>query len=234
MNCEKKTIVLVEDDELILDNYSELLADEGYIVKGFSDRHVAYNEISCTMPDLAILDIGLGRERKGGILLCNQLRELSTTLPIIFLTSYESDEDRIEGIRCEVDDYIVKGESIDYLIVRVATLFRRMDKLTDRSRFHSRSHETGSLRLDLDACMAYWKGQRVSITLTQYWMLQELALRPGHTKSPSKLMSVANMVVEPNTIAANIKSIRKRFKEIDPVFDQIKAEYGVGYRWIKE
>ncbi|MFT5503955.1 MAG: two-component system OmpR family response regulator [Gammaproteobacteria bacterium] len=63
-------------------------------------------------------------------------------------------------------------------------------------------------------------------------MIKNLAIWPGQAKSPSKLMEAANMVVEPNTISANIKSIGNRFRQIDPEFDCIKAVYGSGYCWI--
>jgi len=232
MQTNAKSIVLVEDDELILENYTELLQYEGYRVRAYADRISALEGMTSDPPDLAILDIGLGREREGGFLLCKQLRDTNRTLPIIFLTSYEADEERVAGMRCEVDDYIVKGESIDYLIVRIATLFRRLESLNDPANYHTQIFEQGDLSLDLEASMAYWKGEHVNITLSQYWMLKELALRPGHAKSLSKLMSVAHMVVEPNTIAANIKTIRKQFRKIDPDFNHIKAEYGLGYRWL--
>lgn len=234
MNTNTKSIVIVEDDDLIRENYAETLSDEGYSVSSFAGRQAAYEFMIDHLPDLAILDISLGRERDGGILLCLQLRQLSTSLPIIFLTSYDSENERIEGISCEVDDYITKNTSIDYLIVRIATLFKRISSTTNNLESDRNILQHGDLKLDLKSSVAYWKEQPLQITLTQYWMLQEIALRPGETKSPSKLMSAANMVVEPNTIAANIKSIRKSFKNIDPEFDQIKAEYGAGYRWVND
>ncbi len=232
MQTQAKSIALVEDDELIRENYTEILEDEGYRVSAYADRATALAGITTDLPDLAILDIGLGREREGGILLCEELRARSASLPIIFLTSYETEEERVAGMRCEVDDYIVKGESVDYLIVRIATLFRRLQNLKGSRGSDHQIVEQGDLRFDLETSVAFWQGKQVNITLSQYWMLKELALRPGHAKSASKLMSVANMVVEPNTISANIKTIRKRFREIDPDFDHIKAEYGAGYRWV--
>ena len=231
--ADKKHIVLVEDDELIRENYTDLLSDEGYRVTAFDDRSTAYQHIIIRQADLAIIDIGLGRERDGGIRLCQQIRQQEKKLPIIFLTSLDDDSDRIRGMQCEIDDYIVKGASIEYLIVRIATLLNRVDSLTDASSANESVVQQGNLQLDQQACMAFWLGERVEISLTQFWMLQELALRPGTTKSPSKLMSVANMVVEPNTIAANIKSIRKAFRDIDPGFEHIKAVYGHGYRWVE-
>ena len=229
---KKTKIVFVEDDELIRENYTDLLEDEGYSVQSFADRMTAYDAITNEQPDLAIIDIGLGRERDGGKLLVTQLREVNKSLPIIFLTSYDSDDDRIDGMRYEVDDYISKSESIDYLIVRIKTLLIRVSELLNNNREISTTIEHGDLLLDTEASLAYWKNELLDITLTQYWILKELAIRPGHTKSPSKLMEAANTVVETNTIAANIKSIRKAFRSIDPEFDCIKAVYAAGYRWV--
>lgn len=228
----KKTIALVEDDDLIRENYSELLADEGYVVSAYSDRYIAFDRIIADPPNLAILDIGLGRERDGGFELCRLLRENNNTMPIIFLTSYDSDDARIRGFECDVDDYIVKGESIDFLIVRVAALFRRIHSLSNTGSQKTNTLERGDLLIDFDSNRVQWKAKSVTLTLTQYWILKELAMRPGKTKSISKLMSVANMVVEPNTIVSNIKTIRRRFKEVDTEFNCIKTEYSAGYRWL--
>jgi two-component system, OmpR family, response regulator len=229
----QKHIILVEDDDLIRENYSDILEDEGYKVNAYADRESAFTAIQSVRPHLAIIDIALGRERDGGIRLCNKIRESDKNLPIIFLTSYASDSERIAGMKCEIDDYIIKTESIDYLIVRISTLLKRVEGFSQTNREIDVLFTQGELILDTETCIAFWKDAPLDINLTQYWVLKELAIRPGQAKSPSKLMEAANMVVEPNTISANIKSIRKSFKQIDPEFDCIRAVYGSGYRWVE-
>lgn len=226
-----KRIVLVEDEDGIRENYAEMLSEEGFAVRAFADRASARAQLDQELPDLVILDIGLGDEYEGGIALYREIRELSSSVPIIFLTSHDSESDRIVGMGLDVDDYITKKTSIDYLIVRIQTLFRRIDEISAPGD-DDRRIRRGDLTLDTEARAAYWKDDRVDISLNQYLMLQELAIRPGHVKSVGKLMVVANLVVEPNTIVANIKTIRKKFRDIDPSFDRIVSVYGKGYRWV--
>ena len=233
----KKHIAFVEDDDVIRENYAEILAEEGFDVDAFSDRQAAMERFKEWLPDLVILDIGLGEERDAGFQLCTELRRLSAKIPIIFLTSHDSEMDKISGMRLGADDYLTKDTSIDYLVVRIETLFRRVESLTQGESIspdQPPAHRLvrGDLTIDMDRCVAYWKDSQVDLTLTQWWIVQELAIKPGNVKSHSKLMSTANIVVEPNTIAAHIKTIRNRFKAIDKDFDCIKTEYGIGYRWI--
>lgn len=227
-----KTIALVDDDDLIRENYTELLSDEGYSVSSYSNRADAYRHIVDDPPDLAIFDIAFGRERNGGFVLCREVRKHYKNLPIMFLTSNSSNDARIEGYECDVDGYIVKGESLDLLVVRIASLFRRLHSLSNVDNKKNNCIERGDLMLDIDASTLSWKSQRVNLTLTQYCIARELAIRPRETKSIPKLMSIANIVVEPNTIVSNIKIIRSRFRAIDPSFNCIKAEYSLGYKWI--
>lgn len=228
----KMTIALVDDDDLIRENYSELLREEGYQVRVYADRADAYRSIVFEPPDLAIIDIGLGRERNGGFELCREIRKHSRNLPIMFLTSNSSNDARIKGFECDVDGYIVKGESIDLLVVRIASLFRRLHSLSNVDNKKNNCIERGDLTLDMYASTLCWKAQRVKLTMTLYRIAKELAIHPGETKSLPELMSTANIVVEPNTIVSNIKIIRARFREIDPSFNCIKAEYSLGYKWV--
>lgn len=227
----KMTIALVDDDDLIRENYSVLLSEEGYQVRVYADRADAYRSIVFEPPDLAIIDIGLDRERNGGFELCREIRKHSRNLPIMFLTSNSSNDARIEGYECDVDGYIVKGESLDLFVVRIASLFRRLHSLSNVDNKKNNCIERGDLMLDIDASTLYWKAQRVKLTLTQFCIAKELAIRPREIKSIPNLMSTANIVVEPNTIVSNIKIIRTRFREIDPSFNCIKAEYSLGYKW---
>lgn len=229
MNKPKYSIVLVEDDELLLENYKEILSCEGYEVFGFDNRFQAFDHINNSPPNLVILDIGLDMEKDGGITLCHHIRQKNKHLPIVFLTSHSSDDEKIKGLLCEVDDYLTKDISTAFLLVRIEILLKRVNQIN-----HTQKPdvlERGDLTLHMDTREIYWKKQKVNINTKQYVMLLELVLYPGQAKSLSKLMSVAQIVVEPNTIAANIKQIRQQFKLIDPLFCQIKAAYGSGYIW---
>jgi len=95
-----------------------------------------------------------------------------------------------------------------------------------------RSLVAGDLRIDRERSQAFWKDQLIDLPLTQLWMVAALARSPGNACSHADLMRAAKIVVEPNTIAAHIKSIRQRFRAVDPTFDAIRTERSLGYRWV--
>lgn len=226
-----KKIALVEDDPVIRQNYLELLAEEGFEVEGLADRRGALARFREVLPDLVLLDIGL-EEPDAGFQLCMELRRLSPVVPIIFLTAHDSETDKISGLRLGADDYITKDITIDYLLVRIEALFRRIEA---RAAGHAgnRLLVRGELTLDPDRLSLSWRRQPVELTLTQWWMVHELVREPGQAKSHAKLMRAANIVVEPNTITAHVRAIRSRFRSVDPGFDCIRTEYGHGYRWVE-
>ncbi|WP_456446883.1 proteobacterial dedicated sortase system response regulator [Thiolapillus sp.] len=224
-----RTIAIVEDEEDIRANYTELFRRQGYRVDGYASRREALAGFSSRLPDLAILDIGLGEEFDGGFELCRELRSLSPMLPIIFLSARDSDIDMVSGLRLGADDYLTKDISLPHLSARVAALFRRVDAM--RGGMQENQLQQGELALDMDRLSARWKGQDVELTVTELWMLHALALHPGHVKSREQLMQAANIVVEAATITSHIRRMRGRFLELDPAFEQIESVYGIGYRW---
>ena len=226
----EKHMLFVEDDAVIRDNYTELLTDEGYQVAAFADRRSAMQYAHETLPDLALLDISLNGERDGGFQLCADLRRLSPLLPIIFLTSHDSELDKVSGIRLGADEYLTKNVSMDYLVIRIEALLRRFEALVNHCPSSTPTAQD-ILRIDEQQQVLYWRQQQVDLTLIQFWITKTLANHPGQAKSPEQLMRAANLYVEPNTITAHIKTIRERFRSIDPDFNCIKTERGIGYRW---
>ncbi len=225
----QRRIAIVEDEEDIRLNYMELFRRQGYEVDGYASRQEALAGFSARLPDLAILDIGLGDEFDGGFELCRELRGRSPVLPIIFLSARDSDIDMVSGLRLGADDYLTKDISLPHLSARVAALFRRVDAMSSNDQENQLSQ--GDLFLDMDRLSAHWKKQPVELTVTELWMLHSLALHPGHVKSRDQLMQAANIVVEPDTITSHIRRMRNRFLDLDPDFDQIESVYGIGYRW---
>lgn len=225
-----KTIALVEDDPAIRENYIVSLKAQGYNVNAFEDRPSAADAFNHTLPDLAIIDIGLKDEMEGGFLLCQQLRGLSPSLPIIFFTARDNDVDTISGLRMGADDYLTKDISMAHLLARIAALFRRVDLLSAPAEQNDELR-IGELRVDASRMTVSWAGVPVSLTVTEFWMLHALVKHPGHVKSRQQLMDESRMVVDDTTITSHIKRIRKKFVQLDPQFDHVDTVYGMGYRW---
>jgi two-component system OmpR family response regulator len=225
-----RTIAIVEDDPAIRANYADILKRHGYQVSAFGDRKSAAAAFKTRLPDLALLDIGLGDEPEGGFALCRELRALSAVTPIIFLTARESDFDIVSGLRMGADDYLVKDAGMPQLLARISALFRRADLLKEPAASEEML-EREPLRLDMKRFLASWRAAPVDLTLTEFWLVHSLARFPGHVKDREQLMRDAHIVVDDSTITSHIKRIRRKFQAVDPAFAAVESVYGLGYRW---
>lgn len=230
---ELRRIVLVEDEPALRDNYTLALSRAGFDVHGFADAASALAYIKQRLPDVAIIDIGLGRDSEAGFDLCRALRELSARLPILFLTARDSELDVISGLRLGADDYLTKDISLAQLIARVNTLLRRVEVFAQAD-----GNETikavGHLELNQQRLLAKWRNEKVDLTVTEYALVECLARNPGQVKSRQQLMDAANIVLDDQTITAHVKRIRAKFNAMDSSFAGIQTVYGLGYRWMDD
>lgn len=224
-----KQILLVEDELILCENYAKTIREHGYEVITCHSKQEALQIINKRLPDLAILDIGLGDEMEAGFDLCREIRSLSAVLPIIFLTARDSDVDTVSGLRLGADDYLSKDTSINSLLARIAALFRRIHAL--ESTDDTEQIKRGKLTVDTSRFRVEWGKDTIDLSLTEFWIVHSLAKRIDHVKSKDQLMQDSKQVVADNTITSHLKRIRRKFKEFDEKFDQIETVYGVGYRW---
>ncbi|OZG71035.1 proteobacterial dedicated sortase system response regulator [Hahella sp. CCB-MM4] len=226
-----RRIALVEDEPLIRSNYSEALKKHGFQVEAYADRKSALERFNVQLPDLVIIDVGLGSEIEGGFELCREVRAKSAEVPIIFLTARDSELDQISGLRLGADDYLTKDISLPYLITRIVALFRRLDVMQAQQNRPDELITRGKLVLNLDRMHATWSEQPLNLTVTEFWIVHALARHPGHVKNRDQLMDAANTVLDNSTVTSHIKRIRKKFQALDQEFDCIQTAYGMGYRW---
>ena len=229
-----QTIALVDDDRNILTSVSMALEAEGYDVRTFADGDEALRGLSSRPADLAILDIKM--PRMDGMELLQRLRKV-TAMPVIFLTSKDDEIDEVLGLRLGADDYVKKPFSQRLLLERIRAILRRQQAVetgevgtTEDTRVLVR----GSLSMDPLRHAVAWKGEDVSLTVTEFLLLQALALRPGFVKSRDQLMDVAyddQVYVDDRTIDSHIKRLRKKLRTVDPDFVSIETLYGIGYRY---
>jgi two-component system OmpR family response regulator len=225
-----RRIAIVEDEAAIRENYAAVLRKQGYDVSTYPNRRKAQAAFETRLPDLAIIDIGLEDEIDGGFMLCQSLRSLSDSLPIIFLTARDNDFDTVSGLRMGADDYLTKDISLPHLTARIAALFRRLDAL-EQPVASENLLVRGDLCIDLSRLDVKWRDQPVLLTVTEFWMLHALVKFPGHVKSRDALMQESKIYVDNSTITSHVKRIRKKFVELDADFDCIDTVYGMGYRW---
>ncbi|HET7262989.1 MAG TPA: proteobacterial dedicated sortase system response regulator [Casimicrobiaceae bacterium] len=225
-----RRIAIVEDEPALRANVADALHRHGYDVAGYANGASALDAFRARLPDLALVDVGLGDDIDGGFALCRELRAMSAVVPIIFLSARDSDFDIVAGLRLGADDYVTKDTSLPQLVARIAALFRRSEIAHSANPIEDVQHR-GALTLDSKRLTAHWKGERVDLTLTEFWMVHALARHPGHVKDRDSLMREANITVDDSTITSHVKRIRRKFQALDPDFDAIATVYGIGYRW---
>ena len=224
------TIALVDDDRNILASVSMALEAEGFTVDTYTGGAEALEALRRRPVDLAIVDIKL--PRMDGMEFLEQLRR-KNGLPVIFLTSKDEEIDEVLGLRMGADDYITKPFSQRLLIERIRAVLRRRE-LASVDRGGKDLMQRGRLVLDPERHMCTWRDSEVNLTVTEFLLLQVLAVRPGHVKNRNQLIDAAygeHIYVDDRTIDSHIKRLRRKFKELDPEFAQIETLYGVGYRY---
>lgn len=225
-----RTVAIIEDEPAIRDNYAEALRRHGYAVQALASRAEARLAFALKLPDLVIIDVGLGDEPEGGFELCRELRARSATLPIIFLTARDDEVDVVSGLRLGADDYLAKSTSLPQLTARIHALLRRVDAQAQPAARESMLR-LRELSLELERLRICWREQEVELTVTEFWMVHALVRYPGHVKSREQLMREAQVVVDESTITSHIKRIRRKFQALDAGFDEIDTVHGAGYRW---
>ena len=227
------TIALVDDDRNILTSVSMMLESEGYKIKTYTDGVSALEGLRAEPPNLAILDIKM--PRMDGMELLRRLRQESE-VPVIFLTSKDEEIDELFGLKMGADDFIRKPFSQRLLVERVKAVLRRFSprEAAQQKDEEARVLERGFLKMDPERHTCTWKNEVVTLTVTEFLILQALAQRPGVVKSRNALMDAAyddQVYVDDRTIDSHIKRLRKKFKAVDDNFDVIETLYGVGYRF---
>jgi two-component system, OmpR family, response regulator ChvI len=230
---EKSTICLVDDERNILSSLCAVLEAEGYKVRTYSDGASALEGLTEEPADLAILDIKM--PRMDGMELLRRLRQ-QTDMPVIFLTSKDDEIDQLFGLKMGADDYIAKPFSLRLVVERVKAVLRRFQGKEPGAipTEAARILERGKLKLDPERHTCHWNNLPVTLTVTEFLILQALATRPGVVKTRDALMDAAyddQVYVDDRTIDSHIKRLRKKFKVVDDDFDVIETLYGVGYRF---
>lgn len=228
-------IALVDDDRNILTSVSIAMQAEGFVTRVYSDSEAALQAILDNPPDLGIFDIKM--PKMDGLELLRRIREKSN-LPVIFLTSKDEELDEALGLAMGADDYIKKPFSQRLLIARVKSILRRAElvKMSDEEADTEGLEPLirGSLEMDPARHLVKWNGDNVTLTVTEFMILETLANRPGVVKSRNQLMDAAyqdDVYVDDRTIDSHIKRLRRKFREVNPEFDAIDTLYGAGYRY---
>jgi two-component system response regulator ChvI len=229
-------IALVDDDRNILTSVSIALQAEGFVTRVYSDGATALKAFGENPADLGVFDIKM--PGMDGMELLRRVREFSS-MPAIFLTSKDDELDEALGLAMGADDYIAKPFSQRLLIARIRAILRRQDLAKGEAAASSAISETplierGRLTMDPARHKVLWDGKDVTLTVTEFLILEALAQRPGVVKTRNQLLDVAyqdDVYVDARPIDSHIKRIRRKVRAAHPEFDAIETLYGVGYRF---
>jgi len=233
-------IALVDDDRNILTSVSIALQAEGFVTRVYSDGAAALKAFADNEPDLGVFDIKM--PAMDGMELLRRVREQGGSLgamPVIFLTSKDDELDEALGLAMGADDYIAKPFSQQLLIARIRAILRRQEfargvAAGTEVEAEPVLLERGRLAMDPARHKVTWDAKPVTLTVTEFMILEALAQRPGVVKSRNQLMDIAysdDVFVDDRTIDSHIKRLRRKFRGVDPQFDAIETLYGVGYRF---
>ena len=232
-------IALVDDEKNILTSVSLALQSEGFTVDTFLNGEEALAGLQISNYDLGLFDIKMPRMNGNELLIkMRSSKNISLqTMPVIFLTSKDQEQDEIIGLKMGAADYIKKPFSQKLLNERVRTVLRihenRYSKESD-TKIKKNDLINGDLILDDLKQLCFWKSEAIELTVAEFNLIQSLAKHQGVIKDRNQLMDAMygdSVYVDDRTIDSHIKRLRKKFKSYDPNFDQIRTRYGSGYSW---
>jgi two-component system, OmpR family, response regulator ChvI len=234
-----RVIALVDDDRNILTSVSIMLQSHGYKTRVYTDGDVALKALIENPADLGVFDVKM--PKLDGHELLRRLREKSA-MPVIFLTSKDDESDEELGLSLGADDYIAKPFSQRLLLARIAAILRRAEnvsrsEMSEQNGVKSDILDRGPLQMDASRHRVLWHGKTVTLTVTEFMILEALAQRPGVVKSRNQLMDAAyqdDVYVDDRTVDSHIKRLRRKFRQVAPDFDGIDTLYGAGYRYSGE
>ncbi|MEG3861952.1 response regulator [Microcoleus sp. herbarium12] len=226
-------ILLVEDDTLLSATLAKVLEANDYTIDRASDGEEGLDLATLIEYDLILLDVQV--PKLDGISLCRQLRSQNYRKPILLLTANDSDADVVAGFDAGADDYINKPCGTEVLLARIRTLLRRSKAVSPGS-FAIDSSTTltwGNLCLDMDSGRVNCGEQLISLTVTEYNLLDLFMRNPDRIFSRSAILDrLWGFEDAPTDRAINthIKDLRKKLKAGGLSAEIIETVYGMGYR----
>jgi two-component system, OmpR family, response regulator len=219
------TILIVDDDSTIAYLLRDFFKAEGFQVLVAPDADKALSIVQETPVDCMLLDVMM--PGRSGFDLCRQLRETSD-LPILFLSAYDSDRERLRGFGLQGDDYIAKSASPSEIVARVKAVLRR----SQREKPSSRVYHFGRLTIDPVAHEVLIDGYPVPFTTREFALLCLLAESPRQVFTREQLFErFWGEIGDRQTVTVHIRRIREKIEEnpADPRY--IITVRGVGYRF---
>ncbi len=212
-------ILLVEDDTFLREGLIELLTNESYKITAAENANKAKTYLNMTDFDLVVLDVRL--PDGSGLDICREIRTDGKTVPVLFLTACDDENEIVAGLDSGADDYVTKPFGIKVLLSRIRALLRRNP---------SSIYESDGLYVDLNKMIVRKNGETVFLTPTEFQILSTLIRNAGIVVTRGSLLSAIwdcdGNFIDDNTLSVHISRLREK---ISP--SKLSTIRGVGYRW---
>jgi DNA-binding response OmpR family regulator len=232
-----RRILIVDDDRALAGVLAAALTDDGFEVTRAENGLLGLRAFEADGADLLILDILM--PDMDGLEVCRRVRRKSR-VPIILLSSRGEEVDRVTGLETGADDYVTKPFSTRELVARIRALDRRLEPPVTTTGAAAPSFlgaqvvEAGPMRLDPARFEARWRGKPVTLTRSEFQILQALVRNRGQVLARERLLDLARgdeAVVTDRTVDTFIKRLRKKFCDVDAAFAEVETVFGIGYRY---
>ncbi len=228
----EKKVLIVDDDTKLQILLVKYLESYGFQALQVADSESVMQSLRVDAPDIIILDIMLGREN--GLDILKEIRKQST-IPVIMLTAKGEETDRIVGLELGADDYLPKPFNPRELLARMNSVLRRsnaeapMDEESEGPPHIS----CGEFVLNTDKRVLFIKNQEITLSSTEYHIIQALIKTPNRVFSRDELMNIArgkDFMAFDRSIDVHISNLRTKISKIAPdLKKQIKTVWGIGY-----
>jgi two-component system OmpR family response regulator len=218
-------ILVVDDETNITDLLATALRFVGYEVAVANDGRTALDLAAAVAPELIVLDVMM--PDYDGFEVCSRLRAAGVSSPVVFLTARDATEDKVVGLRIGGDDYVTKPFSLDELIARIEAILRRAAGDAERNPYLL---EFADLVMDVEQHQVRRGGEPISLSPTEFRLLQYLLANPNRVLSKSQILDHVweyQFDGDGNVVETYISYLRRKIDVVDPPL--IQTVRGVGY-----
>jgi phosphate regulon transcriptional regulator PhoB len=224
-----KKIAIVEDEAELASLLEYNLARQSYLVQVFTGVKGTLKELENWKPDLVLLDVML--PDTDGFELCRQIRQsaVMARTPVLFLTARSDEVDRVLGLEIGGDDYMTKPFSPRELVARVKAHLRRVERDQEPA-----STELGPFRLDMTARRVFLHDRELTLTSTEFRLLEFFLQHPGRAYSRDQLLEEVwgqQRFVTPRTVDVHVRRLREQIEEQPDDPRYLTTVRGFGYRF---
>ena len=222
-----KRILVIDDEQDLIELVRYNLEREGFEVIAAADGQAGLKAAMRSKPDLIVLDLMM--PGTDGLTVCRELRNDNRTqrIPVIMLTAKAAEVDRIVGLEMGADDYVTKPFSPRELVARVKAILRRGELQDQQPQLIRR----GKLAIDLQGRAVKYEDKPITVTATEFKILQALASRPGRVFNRQEIIDAAigrDVIVYDRTIDVHMTALRKKLGRGGEMIETVR---GFGYKF---